>query len=78
MNRNLILSLLAAFGLAGCLSISTSETAPPDVSRAACDGKEEQCQATCGQTGVQGFSCTARPGEGFTYKCECRKPGTAL
>lgn len=78
MTRKSILSIMAALGLAGCLSISTSETTPPDVSRAACDGKEEQCRATCGQVGVQSFACTARPGEGFNYKCECRKPGTAL
>jgi hypothetical protein len=78
MTRNLILALLAALSLGGCLSISSSDTTPPDLSRADCDGKEEQCRVTCGHAGVQSFSCTARPGEGFNYKCECRKPGVAL
>lgn len=78
MTRLTLLSLGAALCLAGCLSISTSESTPPDASRAACDGREEQCRATCGQAGVQRFVCTSRPGEGFEYRCECRKPGTAL
>lgn len=78
MTRHLLPTLLSPLFLTGCLSISTSESSPPDVSRAACDGKEEQCLATCGAAGVQRFTCTARTGEGFNYTCECRKPGTPL
>lgn len=75
MTRALV--LIAPFLLAGCLSISTSESTPSDASRAACDGKEELCKATCGPAGVQRFACSARPGEGFNYECDCRQAGAA-
>lgn len=79
MTRKLILALLAALSLGGCLSISTSESLPPDASSDACSGKEEQCRNLCGEPGVQRFSCSARPGDGFNFQCECRgKPGRAL
>lgn len=79
MSRKLLTALLAALSLGGCLSISTSESVPRDPSGDACSGKEEQCRNLCGEAGVQRFSCSARPGDGFDFQCECRgKTGRAL
>lgn len=63
--------------LAGCISFHSSES-PTPVYVDACANKESQCREICGNTGVQAFSCSARPGEGIHLKCECRKSGQAL
>ncbi|KAF0103308.1 MAG: hypothetical protein FD187_1190 [bacterium] len=63
--------------LTGCISFHSSET-PAPVYVDACANKESQCREICGNTGVQAFSCSARPGEGIHLKCECRKSGQAL
>ncbi|MEW5788844.1 MAG: hypothetical protein AB1899_13425 [Pseudomonadota bacterium] len=71
------LVLILALPLAGCISFNSSETPNPEYANA-CANKEQQCQAVCGNAGVQAFSCSARPGEGITLNCECRKAGQAL
>lgn len=63
--------------LSGCISFSSSES-PSPAYLDACHNKESQCREICGDKGVQAFSCTARPGEGVTLKCECRRSGVAL
>jgi hypothetical protein len=63
--------------LTGCLSFSSTEAPAPPVT-CDCQGREQQCRDTCGSAGVQSFSCTAKPGAGFDYRCECRSKGTAL
>lgn len=72
-----LLPLTSALLLGGCISFSSSERPQPEVTHA-CADKEQQCRDICGSAGVQSFSCSARPGEGITLKCECRKPGQAL
>lgn len=72
-----LLSLLFPLLLAGCISFSSSES-PTPVYVDACANKEQQCREVCGNTGVQAFTCSAKPGEGITLRCECRKPGQAL
>lgn len=61
--------------LAGCISFSSSteSTAAPDY-KGFCQDKEAQCRGTCGDAGVQTFTCKAGPGEGVDYRCECKKP----
>lgn len=78
MKNTPFLIALPALLLSGCLSISTSETPAPDVSANACQGREEVCRELCGSAGVQSFSCNARTGVSFDYRCECRGRGTAL
>jgi hypothetical protein len=63
--------------LAGCLSFSSTEAPAPAVAYD-CQGRELQCRDTCGSAGVQSFSCTAKPGAGFDYRCDCRSKGQAL
>ena len=72
MLRTLVsISMLAL--LAGCISLSSSETpAAPDY-MAFCQDKEAQCKQICEDVGVQSFSCKAAPREGLDYKCECKK-----
>ncbi len=69
----LALSLL----LSGCISFSSSEAPTPEYVNA-CANKEQQCRDVCANAGVQAYSCSARPGEGINFKCECRKPGQSL
>ncbi len=77
MNRTALLIVLPALLLGGCLSISTSETPTSDVSANACLGREQICRELCGSAGVQAFTCNARAGVSFDYRCECRR-ATAL
>jgi hypothetical protein len=63
--------------LGGCISFSASEATSPEYVNA-CANREQQCREVCGSAGVQGYSCSARPGEGIDFKCECRKPGQAI
>lgn len=71
----LILSISSLALLAGCISFSSSTESPatPDY-KGFCQDKETQCRQTCGDLGVQTFSCKAAPLEGLEYKCECKKP----
>lgn len=78
MNPTALLIALSALLLGGCLSISTSETPSPDVSANACQGREQLCRELCGSAGVQSFTCNARTGVSFDYRCECRGRGTPL
>ncbi len=78
MTRLSLAMASAALLLGGCLSISsTSETPVPDVANA-CQGREQICRELCGSAGVQSFTCNARQGTGFEYRCECRGRGVAL
>lgn len=77
MNRIALSVTLAAMLLGGCLSISTSEAPVPEAVNA-CQGREQQCRELCGSAGVQSFSCNAKPGEGFDYRCTCRGKGNSL
>lgn len=80
MNRHFsgaLFSMLLITGLTGCLSISSTKS-PEAVYADPCQGKEQVCRDICGSTGVQAFSCTAKPGEGMNYKCECRRPGQPI
>jgi hypothetical protein len=63
--------------LTGCISFNSSEATMPAYVDA-CANREQQCREVCGNAGVQGYSCSARPGEGINFKCECRKPGQAI
>ncbi len=63
--------------LAGCISFNSSKAPPPDFANA-CANREQPCRDVCGDAGVQAYSCSARPGEGIDFKCECRKPGRPL
>ena len=77
MFRTLCL-LSPAVLLAGCISLSSSESpAAPDYA-AFCQEKETQCKEICGNVGVQSFSCRAAPREGLEYQCQCSKPGQRL
>jgi hypothetical protein len=74
--RTLILLFPAL--LAGCISLSSSESpAGPDYA-AFCQEKETQCTEICGNVGIQAFSCKAAPREGLEYQCQCKKPGQRL
>lgn len=77
MIRTTLLLTLASLLLGGCLSISTSEAPVPEVANA-CHGREQQCREICGSAGVRAFTCNAKPGEGFEYRCECRMPGSPI
>ncbi|MBK6744892.1 MAG: hypothetical protein IPG66_18845 [Hydrogenophilales bacterium] len=78
MIRNFSLIALAAVTLAGCLSISSSDPILSNNDPSGyCSGKELQCREICGSVGVQSFACNARPGQEISYKCECRKSGSA-
>lgn len=78
MIRTALLIIIAGLMIAGCLSISsTSETPMPDLANA-CHGREQLCRELCGSAGVQSFTCNARAGVSFDYRCECRARGTAL
>ena len=74
---NFIFVLTLPILLAGCISFSSSEAPTPDYVDA-CSNREQQCQTICGKAGVQIYSCSAKPGEGISFKCECRKPGMSL
>lgn len=63
--------------LAGCISFSSSEPPAPDYVNA-CSNREQQCRDVCGNPGVLAYSCSAKPGEGITYRCECRRGGPAF
>ncbi len=67
-----LLALALPTMLAGCISFSSSETPSPEYVNA-CNHREQQCQDICGSAGVQTYSCSAKPGEGFDSRCECRK-----
>lgn len=69
-----LLSVSALTLLAGCISFSSTESAEAPDYRGFCQDKETQCRQTCGDIGVQLFSCRAAPSEGLDYKCECKKP----
>ena len=71
-----LLALALPTMLAGCISFSSSETPSPEYVNA-CNHREQQCQDICGSAGVQTYSCSAKPGEGFDSRCECRKPALA-
>jgi hypothetical protein len=70
-----LLACTALAVLAGCISFSSTESAEavPDY-RGFCQDKEAQCRQTCGDAGVQTFTCKAGPSEGVDYRCECKKP----
>lgn len=77
MFRTLVLLFPAAL-LSGCISFSSSESpAAPDYA-AFCHEKETRCTETCGNAGVQAFSCKATPGDGLEYHCQCKKQGVEL
>lgn len=78
MLRIVSLGLGAALVLSGCLSISSSEPLAVGDLSGYCAGKELLCRDACAGVGVQAFACSARPGQEISYKCECRRPGTAL
>lgn len=69
--------LALPFLLSGCISFSSSEAPVPEYLDA-CANREAQCREVCGNAGVQAYSCSARPGEGINFRCECRKPGQSL
>jgi hypothetical protein len=73
MSRALI-SLFVLPLLAGCISFSSNESPDAPNYMAFCQDKEAQCKQTCGDAGVQSFTCKAAPLEGLEYKCECKKP----
>lgn len=73
----LILLLLPAL-LAGCISLSSSESPVAPDYAAFCQDKETLCREICGAAGVQSFSCKAAPREGLEYQCQCKKPGTRI
>jgi len=72
-----LLPLSLPFLLVGCISFNSSESPAPEYANA-CANKEGQCREVCGNAGVQAYSCSARPGEGINFKCECRRSGQAL
>lgn len=73
---HLISTASIAVLLAGCISFSSSDApAAPDLT-GLCQQKEAQCRSSCGEAGVQHFSCKVAPLEGLEYRCDCRTPGT--
>lgn len=76
MWRIALLLAPALLALAGCLSINRSEPTVLDTANS-CSDREQQCRNLCGNAGVQSFRCSNRPGEGYTYQCDCRRLGTA-
>jgi uncharacterized protein YceK len=72
-----LLPLLSVLALGGCISFSSGDAPTPEYDNA-CANREQQCRELCGNAGVQAYSCSARPGEGIDFKCECRKPGQAI
>lgn len=74
MRRTALLIALNTLLLTGCLSISTTEAPTlPDVTANACQGRERPCRELCGNAEVQSFTCNARAGVSFDYRCECRR-----
>lgn len=73
----ILMTLALPLLMAGCISLSSSEAPTPDYA-SACTNREQQCHDVCGKAGVQSYSCSAKPGEGINFKCECRKPGLPL
>lgn len=72
------LLLFPAVLLAGCISLSSTESpAAPDYA-GFCREKEAQCKEICSNVGVQSFSCKAAPREGLEYHCQCKTPGQRL
>ena len=73
-----MLRTLASFSLlallAGCISLSSTETPSAPNYAAFCQEKEAQCKQTCGDAGVQSFSCRASPPDVLEYQCDCKKP----
>ena len=55
-----------------CIGPESAKEAPDY--RGFCQDKEAQCRQTCGEAGVQTFTCKAGPSEGVDYRCECKKP----
>ena len=73
------LLLLSPFVLlAGCISLSSTESPSAPDYTGFCREKEMQCKEICGGVGVQLFSCKAAPREGLEYQCQCKKPGHQL
>ncbi|MBS1184983.1 MAG: hypothetical protein H6R09_584 [Proteobacteria bacterium] len=64
--------------LAGCISLSSTESPSAPDYAGFCREKEMQCKEICGGVGVQLFSCKAAPREGLEYQCQCKKPGQQL
>lgn len=63
--------------LAGCISFSSTESPTAPDYGSFCQDKEALCRSSCGDAGVQTFSCKAAP-EGVDYQCQCKKPGQKL
>jgi hypothetical protein len=77
MFRTLLL-LSPAVLLAGCISLSSTESPTAPDYAGFCREKEAQCKEICSNAGVQAFSCKAAPHEGLEYQCQCKTPGQRL